>query len=219
MGSDCIGEYSSYVVPKLNVKPPVLRTVVDLREHNKNTHRMTSPLPDIDGVLRRTAAHKFRTMLDMKNVYEQIRVVPEHIPRTTVTTPDGNMVSKVIQIGDCNAPATYQALMNHLFSAYIGRFFDVYLDDIVIYSDSLEDHERHVKIVLDILNREKLYLSRQKLHFIQPELKLLGRVIDDEGIRMDLHKVNSVLSWKVPTNRDLLRGFIGSVGPCGLFGR
>ena len=200
------------LIPKLNVKPPVLRTVVDLRERNKNTHRMTSPLPDMEGVLRRTAKHKFRTMLDMKNAYEQIRVVPEHVSRTTVTTPDGNMVSKVIQIGDCNAPATYQALMNHLFSAYIGRFLDIYLDDIVIYSDSLDDHEKHVKIVLDILKREKLYLSRQKLHFIQPELKLLGRIIDDEGIRMDPHKVDSVLSWKVPTNRDLLRGFIGSVG-------
>ena len=200
------------LIPKLNTHPPVLRTVVDLRERNKKTHRMTSPLPDMEGVLRRTAKHKYRTMLDMKNTYEQIRVVPEHVSRTTVTTPDGNMVSKVIQIGDCNAPATYQALMNHLFSAYIGRFLDIYLDDIVIYSDLLEDHERHVKIVLDILKREKLYLSRHKLHFIQPELKLLGRVIDDDGIRMDPHKVDSVLSWKVPTNRDLLRGFIGSVG-------
>ena len=113
-----------------------------------------------------------------------------------------------MQIGDCNAPATYQALMNHLFSAYIGQFLDIYLDDIVIYSDLLQEHEKHVKIVLDILKREKLYLSRHKLHFIQPELKLLGCVIDDDGIRM----VDSVLSWNVPTNRDLLRGFIGSVG-------
>ena len=82
----------------------------------------------------------------------------------------------------------------------------------VIYSDSLQDHEKHIKIVLDILRKEKLYLSRHKLHFIQPELKLLGRIIDDEGIRMDPHKVDSVMLWKVPTNRDLLRGFIGSVG-------
>jgi hypothetical protein len=66
--------------------------------------------------------------------------------------------------------------------------------------------------VLDILQKEKLYLSKSKLHFIAPELKLLGRVIDDEGIRMDAEKVDSVLKWKVPTNRDLLRGFIGSVG-------
>jgi len=91
-----------------------------------------------------------------------------------VTTPDGNMVSQVIQIGDCNAPATYQALMNYLFSLYIRHFMDVYLDDIIIYSDALADHVRHVKVVLDILKREKLYLSWSKLRFIASELKPLG---------------------------------------------
>lgn len=202
------------LIPKPNTSPPELRTVVDLRERNKNTQKMTSPLPDIDGMLRRTAKQKYRTTLDMKSAYEQIRIVPEHVSRSTVTTPDGNMVSQVIQIGDCNAPATYQALMNHLFSQYIGRFMDIYLDDIVVYSDNLDDHVKHVKllVVIDILKREKLYLSRSKIHFISPELKLLGRIIDDQGIQMDTDKVDSVLHWKVPTNRDLLRGFIGSVG-------
>ena len=200
------------LIPKPGKNPPELRTVVDLRERNKNTHRLTSPLPDMDGMLRRTAGKRFQTALDLKSAYEQIRIVPEHVERSAVTTPDGNMVSQVIQIGDCNAPATYQALMNHLFSSYIGCFMDIYLDDIVIYSDDLEGHVKHVKSVLDILIREKLYLSRSKLRFIASELKILGRVIDDKGIRMDAEKVDSVLNWKVPTNRDLLRGFIGSVG-------
>ena len=151
------------LIPKPSTNPPELRTVVDLREQNKNTHKQTSPLPDMEGMLRHTASKPFRTALDLKSAYEQIRIVPEHIERSTVTTPDGNMVSQVIQIGDCNAPATYQALMNYLFSSYIGRFMDVYLDDIVIYSDNLADHVRHVKLVLDILKREKLYLSRSKL--------------------------------------------------------
>ena len=200
------------LIPKPNTNPPQLRTVVDLRERNRNTRKLTSPLPDMEGMLRRTASKPFRTALDLKNAYEQIRIIPEHVPRSAVTTPDGNMVSQVVQQGDCNAPATYQALMNHLFSAYVGRFLDIYLDDIVIYSDSLEEHKKHVKMVIDILEKEKLYLSGGKLRFIAPELKLLGRVVDDEGIRMDAEKVDSVLKWKVPTNRDLLRGFIGAVG-------
>ena len=66
--------------------------------------------------------------------------MPEHVEHSAVTTPDGNMVSLVVQMGDCNAPATYQALMNHIFSPYMGRFLDVYLDDIIIYSDTLADH-------------------------------------------------------------------------------
>ena len=89
---------------------------------------------------------------------------------------------------------------------------DVYLDDIIIYSDSLEDHVRHVKTILDVLIKEKLYLSSSKLWFITPSLKLLGWIVDDEGIQMDSAKVDSVINWKVPTNRDLLWGFIGSVG-------
>ncbi|RDB29688.1 Retrovirus-related Pol polyprotein from transposon opus [Hypsizygus marmoreus] len=191
---------------------PKLRTVVDLRARNANTVKLSSQLPDIEGILRRASRAKYKSMIDGKDAYEQIRIIPEHVDRSTVTTPDGNMVSLVIQIGDCNAPATYQALMNHLFSSYIGRFLDIYLDDIVIYSDTLEDHVRHVHIVLDILQREKLYLSRGKLHFLQDELKLLGHIIGSDGIRMDPAKVDSVLAWKTPTNRDLLRGFLGSVG-------
>jgi hypothetical protein len=92
------------LIPKINSSPPEMRTVMDLRERKKNTHQMTSPLPDMEGVLRRTAKHKYRMTLDMKNAYEQIRVVPEHVSRTAVTTPDGNMVSHVIQIGDSHVP-------------------------------------------------------------------------------------------------------------------
>ena len=129
-----------------------------------------------------------------------------------MTTPDGNMVSLVMQQGDCNAVATYQGLMNHIFSLFIGVFMDVYLDDILIYSDTVEGHVKHVRQVINVLRREKLYLSESKLHFLAPELKVLGRIVDDQGIRMDPDKVDSVVNWKVPTNKELLRGFLESVG-------
>ena len=124
--------------------------------------------------------------------------------------PDGNMVSLVVQQGDCNAPAMYQALMNHIFGMYIRIFMDVYLDDIIIYSDTLEEHVKHVTIVLDILKREKLYLSEKKLRFLCKEVKILGCIVTNDGICMDPEKVDS--NWKVPTNRTLCKGFIGSVG-------
>jgi hypothetical protein len=172
---------------------------------------MSSPLPDIDGVLRHVASAKYRSLLDLKNAYEQIRIVSDHVERSAVTTPD-NMVSLVIQMGNCNAPAMYQALMNHIFSAYISHFLDVYLDDIIVYSNTFEEHMTHVKLVIDILRQEKLYLSLKKLHFFKSELKLLGRIVGTDGIRMDPEKVDSVLAWKMPMNRDLLRGFLGAVG-------
>lgn len=81
--------------------------------------------------------------------------------------------------------------MNHIFAPYIGVFLDVYLDDISVYSDTL---------------------SATKLKFLCTEMKILGRIVDNAGIRMDPDKVDNVLNWKVPTNRELLRGFLGSVG-------
>ena len=165
------------LVPKVGTKPgdpSSLRTVVDLRERNKNTRKLASLLPNMDGILRRAARAKFWSLIDGQDAYEQIRIIPEHVPRSTVATPDGNMVSYVIQQGDCNALATYQSLMNYLFSAYLGKFMDVYLDDIVVYSQTLEDHVAHVKLVLDVLRREKLYLSQKKLQFLCDSLKILG---------------------------------------------
>ena len=181
-----------------------LRTVIDLHEKNKNTIKMSSPLPDIKGVLHWVTSKPFHLVLDLTAAYKQIWIIPKHIDCSAVATPDRNMVSLVLQMGDCNAPATYQSLMNHIFSSYLGKFLDVYLDDIMIYSDTVSDHVGHCKTVLDILFWEKLYLSKSKIQFFASELKLLGRIIDDEGIQMDPDKVDSVINWKTPTNCDLL---------------
>ena len=148
----------------LITKPGILtrlRVVVDLREHNKNTCKLSSPMPDMEGILWRVARKPYRSIIDGQDAYKQICVIPEHVERTAVTMPDGNMVSHVIQQGDCNAPATYQALMNHMFGEHIGVFMDVYLDDIIIYSDTLEEHVQHVTTVIRILKEEKLYLSER----------------------------------------------------------
>ena len=191
---------------------PGLRTVFDKREQNENTYKLASPLPDIEEILREVSRHKYRSLIDGKDAYEQIRVIPEHVHRTLFTTPDGTMESLVMQQGDSNAGATYQTLMNHLFASYIGVFMFVYLDDIIIFSDTIEEHIKHVKTVFEILRKERLFLSPNKMQFFAEELKVLGHVIDAKGIQMDPHKVDKVVNWKTPTNKDLLRSFIGAVG-------
>ena len=202
------------MIPKASSKgeKPGLRTVFDKREQNDNTYKLASPLPDIEEILREVSKHKYRSIIDGKDAYEQIRVIPEHVSRTLFTTPDGTMESLVMQQGDSNAGATYQTLMNHVFASYIGVFMFVYLDDIVIFSDSIKEHVEHIKIIFEILRKERLFLSPNKMQFFADELKILGHVIDDKGIRMDPHKVDKVLNWKSPTNKDLLRSFIGAVG-------
>ena len=100
--------------------------------------------------------------------------------------------------------------MNYLFSEYIGAFVDIY--DIIIYSDTLDEHVEHVKKNLAILKREKLYLSEKKLKFLCKGVKTLGRIVTNDGIHMDPEKVNRILNWKTLTNRSFCKGFIGSVG-------
>ena len=144
------------MIPKISSTgdKPRLRTVFDKQEQNSNTYKLASPLPDIEEILREVSKHPFRSLINGKDAYEQIRVIPDHISRTLFTTPDGTMESLVMQQGDCNAGATYQMLMNHIFASYIGVFMFVYLDDIIIFSDSIEDHLTHIKIVFDIFRKE-----------------------------------------------------------------
>jgi hypothetical protein len=202
------------MIPKMSSAggKPGLRTVFDKREQNANTYKLASPLPDIEEILREVSKHRFRSLIDGKDAYEQIRVIPEHVHRTLFTTPDGTMESLVMQQGDCNAGATYQTLMSHVFASYIGVFMYVYLDDIIIFSDTVEEHVEHVRKIFDILRKEKLYLGPNKMQFFAEDLKILGHIIDERGIRMDPHKVDKVVNWKTPTNKDLLRSFIGVVG-------
>jgi hypothetical protein len=120
--------------PRKTPDDPVrLRACFDKREQNANTRKMALHLPDQTEVLDRVASHKYRTVIDSKDAYEQIRVAEEDVWKTLFNMPDGLMESLVLQQGDCNGPATYQNLMNYLFAEFIGVWMDVYLDDIVIY--------------------------------------------------------------------------------------
>ena len=186
-----------------------LRTVLDKCEQNEIS--ATQYGPHLSNVLR----HPHRTLIDGRDAFEQIRVVPEHVSRTAFTTPEGTMESLVMQQGDCNAPATYQSLVNHIFAPYIGHFMHVYLDDIIIFSKSVNEHLQHIRIVPDVLHRERLFLSTpDKLQFFAKTLQIFGHV---KGIRMDPEKVVSLLAWKTPTTKTSLAGFLGAVGflaPC-----
>lgn len=188
-----------------------LRTILDTRQRNKNTRKLASPLPDIESILHNVSSKPYRSLLDGKDAYEQIHIIPEDVPKTLFATPDGTMISYIMQIGDCNTGAMCQSLMNHIFNPHLGIFMDVYLDNIVIYSDTAENHVKHVKIVIDMLRKNHFYLSEHKLQFFKTKLSILGHVIDNARIRMDPHKVDKIVSWKTPTSKELLMQFISSV--------
>ena len=147
-----------------------MRVAINLQARNANTIKMRALLPLIEAILMCAAKHKYRPIADMNAAYEQLQVIPEHVPRTMVATPDGNMDSEVMQIGDVNAATSWQTFMNHEFSAYIGVFMDVYLDDIIIYSDSVEEHVKHIRMVFQTLHQAQLYMTKKKVHLFTDEL-------------------------------------------------
>ena len=125
----------------------------------------------------------------MTEAYEQTRIRPEDVRKMTFSTIFGTFQSQVMQMGDCNAPSTFQWLMTTIFQDFLGRFVHVYLDDIFIYSQSIREHIEHIMRVLQRLRESQFYLSRSKLDLFSDKTDCLGHVIDDNGIHAELDKM------------------------------
>ncbi|KAM7520835.1 hypothetical protein LguiB_019797 [Lonicera macranthoides] len=111
--------------------------------------------------------------------------------------------------GLTNAPATFSTLMNQVLRGYLDDFVVVYLDDIVVYSESMEEHEEHLKKVFERLRKHELYLKLSKCSFAQKRIKFLGHIIEQGRVQMDPTKVQVIQDWQVPTNVSELRSFLG----------
>ena len=116
---------------------------------------------------------------------------------------------RVLSFGLTNAPAIYQGVMNRIFRPYIWKFVLVYLDDILIFSKSVEEHLTHIRQVLDILRAQKFYGRLQKCHFNQTSIKYLGHIISAEGIRVNPEKIQAVKDWSRPKDVRQIRQFLG----------
>jgi len=105
-----------------------------------------------------------------------------------------------MQQGDCNAPSTFQRLMTAVFREYIARFVHVYLDDIFIYSSTIEEHEHHLAMVFKQLRNAQLYLSRDKVDLYSQSMDCLGHIISDVGIHANMDKMQKIRDWRQPRN-------------------
>ncbi|KAL7280521.1 hypothetical protein ACG7TL_005453 [Trametes sanguinea] len=188
-----------------------LRTVVDARQRNSNTVHDLTPFPDQDLIRMDVARAKYRSKIDLSDAYEQVRIVVEDVWKTAFATPFGTFVSEVMQQGDTNAPSTFQRLMTAIFRDCIGRFVHVYLDDIFVFSDSKEEHEKHLKIVFDKLRKARLYLSRKKCDLFSKDLDCLGHRIDDRGLHADTDKMSRIRNWRIPRSYQEVQRFLGLV--------
>jgi hypothetical protein len=179
-------------IPK---KTGLLRTAIDCRKRNENTLKDVTPFPDQDQIRMDCARAKYRSKIDMSDAYEQIRIIGEDVWKTAFATVYGTFVSHTMQIGDCNAPATFQRIMTMVFQEFIGRFVHVYLDDIFIYSNSIEEHERHLGQVFDTLRKNDFYLKKEKCDLYSKRMDCLGHVIDDRGLHADADKMQRIREW------------------------
>jgi RNase H-like domain found in reverse transcriptase/Reverse transcriptase (RNA-dependent DNA polymerase) len=197
-------------IPKKNGK---LRTVFDLRQQNDNTVKDITPFPDQDAIRHDVARAPYRSKLDLSEGFEQCRIVPEHIWKTGFGTVMGTFESRVMQQGDCNAPSTFQRMMTAIFRVYIGKFVYVYIDDIFIYSYSIEEHEEHLGLVFAKLREAHLFLTsnRDKIDLYSPRMECLGHIIDDKGIHADSDKMSRIREWRRPRSFEEVQRFLGLV--------
>ncbi|XP_072093104.1 transposon Tf2-1 polyprotein isoform X4 [Arachis hypogaea] len=186
-----------------------MRLCVDYRQLNKITVKNKYPLPRIDDLMDQLQGAGVFSKIDLRSGYHQIRVRDEDIPKTAFRTRYGHYEYTVMSFGLTNAPAVFMDYMNRIFRPYLDKFVIVFIDDILVYSKTEEEHTDHLRTVLQILRDRKLYAKLSKCEFWKSEVKFLGHVVSKQGIAVDPAKVEAVMNWERPTSVTEIRSFLG----------
>ncbi|CAI7781216.1 unnamed protein product [Closterium sp. NIES-53] len=202
---------SPYAAPELftRKKEGDLRLCIDYRALNAITIKNKYPLPRVEDFFDMLGEATVFSKLDLRSGYHQIRLAEDDISKTAFRIRYGHFEFRVLPFGLTNAPATFMGLMNDIFRPFLDRFVIVFLDDILIFSKSLEEHAQHLRIVLDTLRQHRLYAKLSKCTFARSSIGFLGHVISTNGIAMDPAKVQCLADWPAPRTIAELQSFIG----------
>ncbi|GBG79714.1 hypothetical protein CBR_g29978 [Chara braunii] len=186
-----------------------LRLCIDYRGLNRYTVKNSYPMPRSDELFDRLAGNRFFTKIDLRSGYHQIRVAAADQPKTAFRSRFGHYELTVMPFGLTNAPATFQRVLNDIFRDILEQYVLVYLDDILVYSRTLEEHLRHLRDVLDRLRRHGFYAKLSKCRFAQHKVDFLGHYVSNQGFHMDDVKITAIAEWPAPTSAKQLRIFLG----------
>ena len=189
-----------------------LRLCIDYRQLNRVTIRNQYPLPRIDELFDQLQGSRVYSKIDLRSGYHQLRVQESDVPKTAFRTRYGHYEFLVMPFGLTNAPAAFMDLMNRVFQPYLDRFVIIFIDDILVYSGSSEEHSQHLRIVLQTLRERQLYAKLSKCQFWLDRVAFLGHVISAEGVSVDPQKIEAVVNWKPPKNVSEVRSFLGLAG-------
>ncbi|GJR14615.1 putative reverse transcriptase domain-containing protein [Tanacetum coccineum] len=185
---------------------------IDYRELNKLTVKNRYPLPRIDDLFDQLQGSSVYSKIDLRSGYHQLRVRDEDIPKTAFRTRYGHYEFQVMPFGLTNAPAVFMDLMNWVCRPYLDKFVIVFIDDILIYSKTKEEHDAHLRLILELLKKEELYAKFSKCDFWLSKVQFLGHVIDSEGIHIYHAKNESIKDWESPKTPTEIRQFLGLAG-------
>ena len=202
---------SPYGAPVLFVKKKdgSMRLCVDYRALNHLTTKNRHPLPLLEESLASLQGATTFTKLDLRSGYYQIRIAAGDEPKTAFRTRYGHYEYTVMPFGLTNAPATFMALMNDVLRPYLDKFVVVYLDDILVYSPTADQHAHHLRLVLQALRSHQLYAKASKCSFFQSTVEFLGHQISANTTAATADKVAAVRDWPTPTTVKEVQSFLG----------
>ncbi|CAN6583757.1 unnamed protein product [Malus baccata var. baccata] len=188
------------------------RVCIDYRKLNAATRKDHFPLPFIDQMLERLAGYAFYCFLDGYSGYNQIVITPEDQEKTTFTCPFGTFAYRRMPFGSCNAPATFQRCMMSIFSDYVEKIIEVFMDDFSVFGDSFDGCLHNLSLILKRCVETNLLLNWEKCHFMVKQGIVLGHIVSENGIEVDKSKIDLVRHLPSPTSVREVRSFLGHAG-------
>lgn len=201
--------FNPVIVPKKNGK---MRLCIDYRPLNKITVADSYGMPRVDDILACLARAKYISVFDLSAGFHHLKIVQSHRPKTAFNTPWGTWQFRRMPFGVINGPSKFQKAIDNIIGQFKWDFVIAYIDDLIVYSDTLEDHIRHLRVLFDTLAKNNVNLNPEKVQFFKNRVSYLGFIIEDGKCFPDPDKLKSLEGYKVPNNVKEVQRFLGFAG-------